>query len=139
MTHMVRAQFIRFVLVGLGLNAVLYATYLLLTRWVMGFESAMTIIFSVGVLLSFLAHRSVTFRHRSDAFTALRRFLACYAILYLVNFIALWLFADRMGIPHQLVQGCMALVVALVAFIVQKYWVFRATADTAGQTDARMT
>jgi putative flippase GtrA len=136
---MVRAQFIRFVLVGLGLNTALYGTYLLLTWWILRAETAMTITFSIGVLLSFVAHRSVTFRHRGDRFVALRRFVTCYAILYLANFIALWVFADRMGIPHQLVQGCMALVVALMAFIVQKYWVFRATADIAGQTDARMT
>lgn len=134
----VREQFIRYVLVGLGLNTAFYAAYLLLTWRMMGSEAAMTITFSIGVLLSFLAHRSVTFRHRGDRLAALRRFLACYAVLYLVNFTALWMFADRMGIPHQVVQGCMALVVALLAFIVQKYWVFRATADTTGQTGARM-
>jgi putative flippase GtrA len=127
---MVRAQFLRYVLVGVGLNAALYGTYLLLTWWILGSETAMTITFSVGVLLGFLTHRRVTFRHRGHGFTALRRFLACYAILYLVNFIALWVFADRMGIPHQLVQGCMALVVALVAFFVQKHWVFPDAAAT---------
>lgn len=136
MTHMIRAQFIRFVLVGLGLNAALYGTYLLLTWWILRSEVAMTITFSVGVLFSFLAHRSVTFRHRGDRFAALRRFLACYVILYLINLTALWLFADRMGIPHQLVQGCMALVVALLAFIVQKYWVFREISDATGATMA---
>jgi putative flippase GtrA len=52
MTHTVRAQFIRYVLVGLGLNAALYGTYLLLTWWILGSEIAMTITFSVGVLLS---------------------------------------------------------------------------------------
>jgi putative flippase GtrA len=41
----------------------------------MGSETAMTITFSVGTLLSFLANRSLTFRHRGDKLAALRRFL----------------------------------------------------------------
>jgi putative flippase GtrA len=139
MTHMVRAQFIRYVLVGLGLNAALYATYLLLTWRIMGSEAAMTITFSVGTLLSFLANRSLTFRHRGDQLAALRRFLACYAILYLINFIALWVFAGQMGVPHPIVQGCAVLVLPLLAFIMQKYWVFPAAARGAGRTAPRIT
>jgi len=65
----------------------------------------MTITFSAGTLLSFHAHRSLTFRHRGDQLAALRRFLACYAILYLIYFIDLWLFAGQMGVLHQIVQG----------------------------------
>ena len=139
MMHMVRAQFIRYVLVGLGLNAALYATYLLLTWRIMGSEAAMTITFSVGMLLGFLANRSITFRHRGDQLAALRRFLACYAILYLIDFIALWVFAGQMGVPHQIVQGCVILVLPLLAFIMQKYWVFPAAAGTVGRTATRIT
>jgi len=139
MMHMVGAQFIRYVLVGLGLNAALYATYLLLTWRIMGSEAAMTITFSVGTLLSFLANRSLTFRHRGDQLGALRRFLACYAILYLIDFIALWVFAGQMGVPHQIVQGCVILVLPLLNFIVQKYWVFPAAAGTVGRIATRIT
>ncbi len=76
----------------------------------------MTIIFSVGTVLSFLAHRSLTVRHRGDQLAALRRFPACYAILYLFDVIALWVVAGWMGVLHQIVQGCMILVVALLTF-----------------------
>jgi putative flippase GtrA len=139
MTHIVRAQFIRYVLVGLGLNAALYAAYLSLTWWIMGSEIAMTVIFSVGVLLSFLANRRITFRHRGDHLAALRRFLACYAVLYLIDFVALWVFAGRMGFPHQIVQGCVALVIPLLAFIAQKYWVFPDAEGTAERIATRTT
>jgi putative flippase GtrA len=135
----VRAQFIRYVLVGLGLNAALYAIYLLLTWRIMGSEAAMTITFSVGVLLSFLANRRITFRHRGDQLAALLRFLACYAILYLIDFIALWVFAGRMGFAHQIVQGGVILVLPLLAFTIQKYWVFPAAAGTVGRVATRIT
>jgi putative flippase GtrA len=139
MTYTVRAQFIRYVLVGLGLNAALYVTYLLLTWRIMGSEAAMTITFSVGVLLSFLANRRITFRHRGDQLAALLRFLACYAILYLIDFIALWVFAGRMGFAHQIVQGGVILVLPLLAFTIQKYWVFPAAAGTVGRVATRIT
>jgi putative flippase GtrA len=99
MMRMVRAHFIRYVLIGLGLNAALCATYFLLTWRIMGSEAAMTITFSVGTLLSFLAHRSLTFRHRGDQLAALRRFLACYAIVDLIDLIALWVVAGQRVAP----------------------------------------
>jgi hypothetical protein len=40
---------------------------------------------------------TLTFRACGDQLEALRRFLACYAILHLIDFIALWLFVGRMG------------------------------------------
>jgi putative flippase GtrA len=95
MTRMVPAQFIGYVFVGLGLNAAPYATYFLLTWRIMGSEAAMTMTFSVGALLSFVTHRSLTFRHRGDQLAVLRRFLACYAIRYLIDLIALRVFAGQ--------------------------------------------
>jgi putative flippase GtrA len=138
-TQMVRAQVIRYVLVGLGLNAALYCMYLLLTWRIMGSEAAMTLTFVIGTLLSFLANRRITFNHRGDGLAALRRFAACYAFLYLVDFIALWVFAGQMRVPHQIVQGCVAVVLALLNFIVQRHWVFPAAAGTVGRIEARTT
>ncbi len=139
MTHMVRAQFIRYVLVGVVVNAALYGTYLLLTWWILGSKTAMTITFSVGLLLSFLANRRLTFRHRGDEIAALGRFLACYAIVYLIDFIALWVFAGHLRVPHQIVQGCAVLTLPLPAFMMQKYWVFPAATRTVGQAATRIT
>lgn len=134
---MVRAQFIRYVLVGLGLNAAIYGVYLLVTWRIMGCEAAMTIIFGVGTLLSFLANRRITFSHRGDQLAALRWFLACYAMLCVIDFITPWVFAGQMRVPHQIVQGCVAVVLALLNFIIQRHWVFPAAAGTAGRIATR--
>lgn len=124
---MMCVQFTRFVAVGVGLNASLYVAYLLLTWLGMGHEAAMTITFCLGALLGFFFNRNLTFRHRGDYRAALLRFMECYAILYMINFAALWFFAGRMGIAHQIVQGGAVLVIALLAFVLQRYWVFRPT------------
>ena len=134
---MIREQFIRYAAIGLGVNAVGYVAYLLLTWLVMGSLSAMTIVFSAGTLLSFIANRNLTFRHVGGHMGALLRFVACYGLLYLINYAALWFFAKRMGVAHQVVQGCIIMVLPLLAFAMQKYWVFPAVAPNGAPLAAR--
>jgi putative flippase GtrA len=137
--RMIRAQFLRFVAVGFTLNAALYAGYLLLTWKGIGHEAAMTITFCLGTLLSFIANRNFTFRYSGNYSWALLRFLECYIILYMLNFVGLWFFVGRLGIAHQIVQGGAVLVIALLAFLLQRYWVFCLAADrmapVAGNTE----
>jgi len=125
---MIGAQLIRFVFVGAVVNVALYAMYLLLSWRTLGSEAAMTVTFCLGVLLSFLANRKLTFQHHGRHVGPLLRFGLCYTVMYIANFAILWFFALRLGFPHQLVQACAMAVLAVASFVSQKYWVFRATA-----------
>ena len=125
---MIRVQFVRYVVIGLGLNGALYAAYLLLSSLVTSSRGAMTITFAVGTLLCFIANRNLTFGHRGDQWRALVRFAACYASLYIINLAALWIIAERIGVPHQIVQAGVILVLPFISFVIQKYWVFPAVA-----------
>jgi putative flippase GtrA len=121
---MIRGQFIRYVAIGLALNAALFGLYLLLSWSMMGSQAAMSITFSIGTLLSFMTNRALTFRHSGNRLGALLRFITCYGILYLANSAALMVFAGHMGIAHQVVQAGAVLTLPLFAFVLQKYWVF---------------
>lgn len=121
---MIRQQFIRYVVIGVGLNAAFYLIYLLLSWRLLESRSAMTLTFCAGTLSSFLANRNITFQHRGGNLGALLRFLASYAVLYAINVGALWFFYERVGVAHQLVQGAVMLVLPLLGFTMQKYWVF---------------
>lgn len=50
-----------------------------------------------------------------------------YGLGYLVNLTALYLCVDRLGWPHEAVQGAMVFVVAALLFVLQKFWVFTST------------
>ena len=128
---MIRIQFVRYVAIGLALNGALYVAYLLLSSQVTSSRGAMTITFAAGTLLSFIANRNLTFGHRGDQWRALLRFVACYAGLYIINFAALWIVAERIGVPHQIVQAGTILSLPLISFVIQKYWVFPAVAGAA--------
>ena len=59
---------------------------------------------------------------------ALRRYVASYALGYIINFAGLWLLVEKAGIAHEIVQGGMTAALAIALFVVQKYWVFPAPA-----------
>jgi len=123
---MIRRQLVSFAVIGVSVNASLYAVYLLLTHNAIGNRVAMTITYGAGVVIGFAFNRRITFRFEGDNASALLRFMGAYAIGYVINFGGLWLLVDRAGAPHEIVQGGMVLSVALTLFLLQKYWVFPA-------------
>ena len=120
----ISTQFIRYGVVGLVSNGVLYLAYLALTWAGMGHKTAMTLLYVVGVSLTFLLNRNWSFRHDGPASRALLRYVAAYGFGYILNFLALLVFVDYLRFPHQFVQGLTVLVFVVMFFLLQKYWVF---------------
>jgi putative flippase GtrA len=118
-------QFFRYAIVGLGSNAALYTGYLLATSLDMGHKTAMTLLYSAGIVGTFLLNRNWTFRRHSRSQRAFISYIAIYVFGYLVNFFGLYLFVDQVGYPHQIVQGILIIAVAVLLFLLQRYWVFR--------------
>ena len=121
----IHRQFARYVVVGLSSNATMYALYVLLTLTVLGPKIAMTVTYAMGVLIAFLANRNWTFRHQKVDDSPLVRFLSAYGLGYVINYCALFLFVDVLGLPHLYVQAAMIVFLAIMLFALQKYWVFR--------------
>lgn len=126
-----RTQALRFGVVGIASNAVLYVLYLLLTAAGLGPKPAMTLAYVVGLGQTFVLNRRWSFAHHGGVGGALGRYLAVYAFGYGLNFAILWLAVDRLGWPHQWVQAGAVVVVAGSVFLASKYWVF-----TPGARDA---
>ncbi len=59
----IRHQFAKYAVVGVVSNSVFYLLYLLLTSAGMGHKTAMTLLYAVGVSLTFLLNRNWSFRH----------------------------------------------------------------------------
>lgn len=117
-------QFFRYVVVGLASNALSYLLYLLATWLGTGPKTAMTWVYLLGVLQTYVFNKKWSFRFAGAAAPALVRYAAAYAMGYVVNFLGLMLLVDKAGLPHQLVQGVMIVVVAIMLFLAQRYWVF---------------
>lgn len=121
---MMSRQLIRYAIVGLGSNILLYLAYLLLTHLGLGHKTAMTLLYGLGVLQTFLFNRRWTFGHRGNIHGTFIRYAFIYLLGYLVNFCGLYIFVDVLGFQHQLIQGMLIIVVALSVFVLQRSWVF---------------
>lgn len=118
----------RFAVVGLASNAVLYLLYLGLTAAGFGPKLAMSLVYAIGVIQTFYFNRIWSFRHQDRVHSTFTRYLLAYAFGYLLNFFLLWLAVDGLNLPHQGVQAVAVLVVAMSSFLINKYWVFAAPA-----------
>lgn len=117
------AQGTRFVIVGLASNCLLYLFYLLITALGLGSKIAMTLVYILGTVQTFAFNAYWTFERKGTKMSMLKYSLA-YGACYLLNMSALIVFVDRIGLPHQVIQGIMILVIATIMFLLQKFWVF---------------
>lgn len=126
-------QSARFLVVGLISNTLLYLLYLALT--VIGTEPklAMTLLYSLGVLQTFVFNKRWTFSHNGLVGQSLGRYLSVYGVSYVINFSVLYLFVDILGWSHLLVQGGAIIVLAVGLFFAQKCWVFSTTKENYGR------
>ncbi|WP_129640880.1 GtrA family protein [Peristeroidobacter agariperforans] len=119
-------QLVRYGLVGLVSNALLYAAYLLLSDAGLGHKLAMSLVYCVGVIITFALNRSWTFRHDAAAVATFWRYVLTYAAGYIFNLVALWLLVDLGRLPHQWAMAALIAVTAVLIFSAQKFWVFAA-------------
>ena len=125
-------QLVRYGIVGLASNAFGYLLYLGLTYLGTGPKLAMSLLYGVGVLQTFVFNKKWSFRFEGAATPALVRYVTVYAMGYVIQFLALMLLVDLMGLPHQWVMGVLILFVALLLFLAQKFWVFRPSSAPLG-------
>lgn len=123
----------RYAAVGLAANATLFAAYLLLTYWGLGSKLAMTLLYGLAVVQTFAFNKAWAFGRAGRTGLQFRRYCLAYAAGYGLNLMGLVLLTDVLGWAHQLAQGILILVIAVLLFLLQKFWVFR---DPAAKTNA---
>lgn len=123
----VHKQFLRYAVVGLAANAIGYVLYIVLTRVGLGPKLAMSLLYGIGVLQTFIFNKKWSFRFAGAAAPALVRYATVYALGYVINFLALMLLVDQAGLPHQWVMAGLVLFMAVFFFAGQRFWVFRQT------------
>jgi putative flippase GtrA len=121
-------QFARFALIGVLSNGLFYALYLILTHEGVRPSAAMTLTYALAVASTFFLNRTWTFAQQGGVFRTFARYIASYAIGYLINLGILESLTFYAGLTHQLAQGMAILSVAVCLFLLQKYWVFKAIA-----------
>ena len=128
----VAAQLARYAVVGVATNLLLYGFFLLLLWMGLPHVAAMSASYAAGMALAFAAQRQWTFAHRGARGQAALRFVACYALGYLLNLAGLRLLVGLGLLGPAAAQAGMIVAVAAFLFVLQKAWVFRAPEGKAG-------
>jgi|EndMetStandDraft_8_1072994.scaffolds.fasta_scaffold160384_2 putative flippase GtrA len=118
-----RGELFRFIVVGVGSNALGYGLYLLVTYLGVPPKAAMSLMYAIGVGTGFVGNWRYTFGSRTGLRHAAPRYLAAHLLGYLVNF-GIHLLGDRFGFPHQLSQAVGICVVAALLFVLFRHFVF---------------
>lgn len=124
-TNAMHRQFIRYGITGLVANAIMFLGFALATEFGMGHKTAMSLFYVLNVIQTFAFNRRWTFRHGGGFTGSFLRYAVAYLIGYVANFAGLVLFVDTLGLPHLTVQAALIVVIAVLLFLLQKYWVFR--------------
>jgi putative flippase GtrA len=125
------SQLARYAVVGLASNGFGYFLYLLLTQLGLGPKTAMSLLYIVGVVQTFIFNKRWTFKNKNADHSIFLRYCMSYGLGYIINLIVLFILVDRQGYPHQIIQGAMILMLAIMLFLLQKFWVFRSKDVTA--------
>jgi putative flippase GtrA len=120
-------QLIRYGIVGVLSNAIAFLLYLGITAAGVEHKLAMTLLYVLGVAQTFIFNKLWTFGHDGEHRSAFVRYCISYMFGYFVNLLALYVLVDCLGYAHQIVQGVMIFGLAIMLFLLQKFWVFRAT------------
>lgn len=119
---LIRSKFIRFLLVG-GLNTAFgYGVYALLILLGVPYPLAVFLSTAAGVLFNFKTYGTLVFGSRDNRL--LGRFIAVYALIYVLNLIPLaW--AKRNGVSLIVAGAVVALPMAAISFVLNRRFVFR--------------
>lgn len=125
-------QFFTYALIGVLINVLGYAIYLILTYLWGAPKLTMTALYFVGASVGFLANRRFTFRHDGGIGVTGIRYLLAQVAGYLLNLVLLLLFVDWFDFPHQIVQAIAIVVVAIFLFVVLRVFVFAPSLAVTG-------
>jgi len=117
-------QLIRYGIVGLVNNSLLYLGYLLIVYSGRGEKLSMTLMYLTGVAIGYIANYRWTFSQKKNR-GAVIRYVQMHITGYLINFILLYIFVDSLHYPHEIIQILAIIAVAFFGFFTCKYFVFR--------------
>ena len=120
----VLGQVARYGVVGVFSNLLGYIIYLLITWLWLDPKLAVTFMYPVGAATAYFGHVRYSFAYNGRVSHGLARYAIAHMIGYGANIGILYLFSDRLGYPHQLVQAMAIVAVAGILYLLFRYFVF---------------
>ena len=118
-------ELVKFGIVGVSTNLLGYLLFLAVTYTGVPYKLAMTVLYCVGVVISYLVNKSWTFMHQGGHISTSTKFLTAHFLGYCINLSMLFIGVDYLGYPYQLIQFIAIFVVAAFLFAIFKLFIFK--------------
>jgi putative flippase GtrA len=127
---LIDSRFLVFLLVG-GFNTlfgyILFALFFKVGQ--LHYTLALMLAYAVGVFLSYATHKRFTFQQAKNQGKSLAKYVSSYAVIFILNSLFLSLLVEVLTLDPLLGQMIAIVVITLLSFVIQKYWVFAVTHD----------
>ena len=117
-------QLTRYGITGILNNFLGYLIYILITFLWLDPKVAISLFYPIGAVTAYIGHSKYSFAYQGNRTAALIRYSLAYFSGYGVNLMMLFILSDKLKCPHQIVQAIAIPLVAIVLFLMLKYFVF---------------
>lgn len=117
-------QVFRYGVVGVLNNLLGYLIYLVVTWFWLDPKIAVTVMYPIGAVTAYFGHARYSFAYSGRTSHGIVRYVIAHLIGYGANIGMLYLFSDRLGYPHQLVQAVAIVAVAGILYMLFRCFVF---------------
>ena len=122
-------QISRYGVVGFFLNSIGYFLYVIVVSLGIDSKIAMSVVYFIGFFIGFYGNRKFTFDDRGHVAATGIKYTVVYAVGYLINLGFIFLLVDSWGYEPGKVQFFAIGVVAIINFLLLKYYAFAKNAD----------
>jgi putative flippase GtrA len=117
-------SFLKFLVVGVTNTLGGYAFYAVLIALGVNYAVALTLEYVAGFAYGFLLNKRWTFQAQGESGQQAWRYVALYALIYVLNITLLMLLVERWALSPYLAQILLLGFLTLLSFVVQKRWIF---------------
>lgn len=117
--------FSKFIFVGILNTVVGYGLFALLIYLNVFYLLSLTISHIAATIHSYLWNRFFTFKSQNNITKEMPKFAAVYTLIYLANFVLLYVAVDLLQFNALIAQLFILGVVTIISFLGQRYWTFR--------------
>ena len=124
LSNLWKRSLVRYTLTGTAMSVAMYGGYALLETSGLSPQWAISIVYPLAVIASYVINRRFTFGSNRAHTTASWRFILAHSTGYVLNVSLLTVFATLFGFPHLIVEAIVIVVVGLSLYALMRFFVF---------------
>ena len=124
-TKLINSEKFKFILSGLSINGSSFIAYLILVWLDFSPKTSLTLLYWVGVLLSFTVNRRFVFMYSGAIYTSFIKYTCVYLLGYVISMFVMTIALDRLMYSHIESMIIASIIMPIYFYFMQKYLVFK--------------